>query len=372
MDTTPSLNVIISKSVSASISLPSEDSVSIYIEHDPVEKVLAILRQETHLLTGFLLFLSAGELPTIQELFEGYSTDSLIHSSVVVAPGGDGGFDPSSYSNVIGYRSSHISEDEFRFYLRRMVNELSRRDESERSAPKTSASVDDAIKDQEALIRIGKSLSLERDQDKLLRTILYLSKKITGADAGSLFLIEENEEGTKQLRFKYSHTFSMALHYEEFTLPYDTSSIAGYVAVTGKVLNIEDVYRLGEHSAVSFNKSFDLQHGYRTKSMLVVPMRGTTEQIIGVIQLINSKEGSSEISGNEAYEVQLNTAEDFETKVTAFKTRYEDLMEAVAGQAAIAIENNRMFNQIEYQFDSFVRASVMARVRGRDMINLVP
>jgi len=135
------------------------------------------------------------------------------------------------------------------------------------------------------------------------------------------------------------------------------------VATTGTILNIPDVYELGPDAPYSFNRSFDEEHGYRTRSMLSVPMRNHLDEIIGVIQLINSKETSDSdrvFSGNEAFEVRLETREDFERRVVAFDRRYESLLEAVASQAAIAIENNRMLLQIESQFDEFVKASVTA------------
>ncbi|TAL30141.1 MAG: GAF domain-containing protein [Spirochaetes bacterium] len=226
----------------------------------------------------------------------------------------------------------------------------------------------DMRQDQEDLITIGRSLSTEKDPDRLLRSILMLSKKITGADAGSIFVVEEGESQGKQLRFKYSHTFSKNLPYEEFVLAMNKNSIAGYVAVTGNTLNIPDVYKLSKSDPVTFNSSFDKVHNYRSKSMLVIPMRNHVDEIIGVIQLINSKEyaNSTKMTGNEAFEVLLSTPEDFDVKVVAFSPRYEKLMEAVASQAAIAIENNRMLKQIQTQFEEFVKASVMA-IESRDV-----
>ncbi len=226
----------------------------------------------------------------------------------------------------------------------------------------------DMRQDQEDLITIGRSLSTEKDPDKLLRSILMLSKKITGADAGSIFIVEEGESKEKHLRFKYSHTFSKNLPYEEFVLALNRNSIAGYVAVTGNILNIPDVYKLSKDDPVAFNSSFDRLHNYRSKSMLVIPMRNHVDEIIGVIQLINSKEygNSSRSTGNEAFEVVLSTPEDFEVKVVQFSPRYEKLMEAVASQAAIALENNRMLKQIQTQFEEFVKASVTA-IESRDV-----
>lgn len=225
----------------------------------------------------------------------------------------------------------------------------------------------DAQRDQEDLINIGKSLSGEKDMEKLLRLILYLSKKITGADAGSIYLVEEDENGRKRLRFKYSHTFSREIPLEEFVMDMNTKSISGYVAVTGEVLNIPDAYKLDALAPYSFNPYFDRQNSYISRSMLVVPMKNHLDQIIGVIQLINSKE---DLSGtkkyeNEAFEIKLENTDDFDRYVVTFDERYNSLLEAIAGQAAIAIENNRLINQIQMQFEEFVKASVTA-IESRD------
>jgi len=259
---------------------------------------------------------------------------------------------------------SPIDEKEFKYGTLSAMTSAKSRLLERISMRSTLSRLEDMRLDQDSLIRIGRSLQTEKDPDKLLRTILTLSKKITGADAGSIYLVEEKEDGDKQIRFKYSHTYSKDLPLEEFVIPFNTKSIAGYVAVTGIVLNIPDVYLLSEEDPVSFNASFDKSNNYRSKSMLVVPMRNHIDQIIGVIQLINSKEDPI-FSGNEAFGIKLETVEDFEHRVVAFDRRYEHLMEAVAGQAAIAIENNRMISQILTQFEEFVKASVTA-IESRD------
>jgi HD-GYP domain-containing protein (c-di-GMP phosphodiesterase class II) len=262
-------------------------------------------------------------------------------------------------------RKGPVSWEECLFLCRRVTANWKLEEEHRHIQHTKERALKDALNDQESLIHIGRSLSLEKDPDKLLRSILMLSKKITGADAGSIFIVEEG--GKKNyLRFKYSHTFSKKLNYEEFIMPVDTKSIAGYVGVTGKVLNIPDAYNLGGDLPVSFNTVFDEKHGYHTKSMLVLPMRNHLGTILGVIQLINCKEIPGEkYTGNEAFEVVLSDPEDYDTLVVPFNERYETLMEAIAGQAAIALENNRMLLQIERQFEEFVKASVSA-IESRD------
>lgn len=217
----------------------------------------------------------------------------------------------------------------------------------------------------ESLIEIGNALSIEKDRDTLLRTILALSRKMTGADAGSIFLVESDNDGSKILRFRYSHTCSKELPYEEFTIPFDTKSIAGYVAVTGRILNIPDVYTLTEDDPVSFNHYFDDTFKYRTKSMLVVPMRNHYDVIIGVLQLLNRKNSRCFDESMEPDQMILQRFTDYEYKVIPFDTESDHLVQAIASQAAIALENNRMIKQIELQFEQFAKASVTA-IESRD------
>ncbi len=259
------------------------------------------------------------------------------------------------------------SEKKLKFVINKSLSIIEKHYQNEQKKNWYYNRLVDAQRDQEDLINIGKSLSGEKDMEKLLRLILYLSKKITGADAGSIYLVEEDEYGKKRLRFKYSHTFSREIPLEEFVMDMNKKSISGYVAVTGEVLNIPNAYNIQELAPYSFNPFFDRQHDYISRSMLVVPMKNHLNEIIGVIQLINSKEDHSGLKKyeNEAFEIKLQTMDDFDRYVVTFDERYNSLLEAIAGQAAISIENNRLINQIQKQFEEFVKASVTA-IESRD------
>src|SRR5205823_5350362 len=92
------------------------------------------------------------------------------------------------------------------------------------------------------------------------------------------------------LRFRLSQNYSLEeLPFPEFTVPIDHTSLAGYTAATGEPLVIEDVYLLPNDVSYRQNRTFDEKFGYRTKSMLVIPMRTHRDEIIGVLQLINRK-----------------------------------------------------------------------------------
>ncbi len=269
--------------------------------------------------------------------------------------------------HICDFLPSKVSDAKMRFIIDKSFSILDKYFQNEQKKIWYYNRLVDAQRDQEDLINIGKSLSGEKDMEKLLRLILYLSKKITGADAGSIYLVEEDDTGAKRLRFKYSHTFSRVIPLEEFVMDMNKKSISGYVAVTGEVLNIPDAYKISELAPYKFNPYFDRQHNYISRSQLVVPMKNHLNEIIGVIQLLNSKEShsSSKKYENEAFEIQLDTLKDFDEYVVTFDERYNSLMEAIAGQAAVAIENNRLINQIQMQFEEFVKASVTA-IESRD------
>jgi len=202
------------------------------------------------------------------------------------------------------------------------------------------------------LTRIGVALGTERDLKALLDQILKQARRITSSDAGSLYLVETGEQGQKRLRFKHAETFSKPeASFVEFTIPVDRTSLAGYTAVTGEPLVIDDAYFLPPDVEYSINRSFDERYGYRTKSMLVIPMKDHKEEIIGVLQLINRKRHP---------EAVLATPADVEHQVVPYSRRTVELVTALAGQAAVAIENSRLYEEIERLFEGFVKAAVHA------------
>lgn len=208
------------------------------------------------------------------------------------------------------------------------------------------------------LSRVGAALGTERDLDTLLAMILTQARRLSSADAGSLYLVEKDAEGNATaLRFKLSQNATLPeLPFSEFTIPIDHASLSGYVAATGEPLSIADVYLLPEHVTYRQNRSFDDKFGYRTKSMLVLPMHTVRDEVIGVLQLINRKRDPT---------VMLTTAERVAEQVVPFDQRSADLVAALAAQAAVAIENSQLYEDIERLFEGFVTAAVTA-IEARD------
>jgi len=208
------------------------------------------------------------------------------------------------------------------------------------------------------LSRIGVALSTERNLLTLLEMILSQARRITNSDAGSLYLVERDEQDMpKSLRIKIAQNFSLPnLPLVEFSVPIDSTSLSGYAAATGEALMIADVYLLPEDVSYKQNRSFDEKFGYRTKSMLVIPMRSHRDEVVGVLQLVNRKR---------APDVVLSSPEITDREVASFDQTTVEIIGALASQAAVSIENSLLYEDIEKLFEGFVTAAVTA-IESRD------
>lgn len=207
---------------------------------------------------------------------------------------------------------------------------------------------------------IGVALSAERDIPTLMELILTSSRALTHADAGSLYLVERGKDhdatADDQLRFKWTQNDTLALPFEEFTIPLAESSIAGYAALSGQAVNVADAYDLPPDSPFRYGRSFDERSGYRTKSILSVPMRDHQGEVIGVVQLINKKRDPH---------CKLQPISVVEGQVIPFTLVDEELVTSLASQAAVALENAQLIENVKSLFNSFVSASVTA-IESRD------
>ena len=208
------------------------------------------------------------------------------------------------------------------------------------------------------LSEIARSLTTERDIERLLGLILEKSRIVTGADAGSLYVVEGPDEGkqARRLHFKLTQNDSVKFDWSEFTMPVDRNSMAGWVALERQTIRIEDVYTLSSGATFGFDRSFDERTGYRTKSMICTPLTNNRGDVLGVLQLINKKRSPG---------VQLLSHRDVDQHVVPFDQRSEQVLTAVAAQAGIALENALLYEEIRGLFDGFVRASVDA-IESRD------
>ncbi len=200
----------------------------------------------------------------------------------------------------------------------------------------------------EELNRIGIALSAERDIDKLQEFILTTMRQLTNADGASLWLKTDDDDVPK-LFLASSQNFSIDNTYQAFKVPVDEKSVVGYTVTMGTSQIYDDAYNPPPGKPQG-GRGFDAQYGYRTKSMLTVPMRNYNNEVVGAVQLINAKR---------RFDVKL-TVDTVEQEVVSFRPEDLEMIESIASQAAVAIDNKTLLDSIQALFDGFVQASVTA------------
>ncbi len=182
------------------------------------------------------------------------------------------------------------------------------------------------------LLDVGVAISSEIDLFSLLTRIIDEAKGLLHADKGTLYLVDPDKEEL------YFHVVDVDL-LKEIRIQIDHSSIAGYVASTSEALNIPDVYKIDKTKPFKFNRKIDQKTGYRTKSMLTVPMVNRNGDITGAVQLINKV---------------------IDEEVVAFNARDQRILMSLASQAAVAIDNAQLYKEVTDLFDALVRFSASA------------
>jgi len=211
-------------------------------------------------------------------------------SSATIAVGAPGQLMPSSLDGetLAGWLDTPISVSALRGALRGALRAITLRfdlADKERQLARHA-------RDMQELQQVGIALTSEHDMARLQTLILRTSRELTGADAGTLYLVEQDDQRHKMLAFHVAQNDSNALMdatRQDTVMPLTTRSVAGFVASTGQVLRLDDVYQLPAGVEYSFSPRFDEQFGYRSRSMLVAPMRNRYGEAVGVIQLINRK-----------------------------------------------------------------------------------
>ncbi|MBW2438420.1 MAG: HD domain-containing protein [Desulfobacterales bacterium] len=181
----------------------------------------------------------------------------------------------------------------------------------------------------EALANLSIELSRVQDLDIVMEHILTEARRFVNADAGSIYIREKD-----MLHFTYTQNTTLQqrlsegekLIYSTFHIPINKESIAGYVAATGKPLNLTDVYSIDPSRPYHFSKEFDKKTHYKTQSVLTIPLKNHHDDVIGILQIIN--------------------AEDASKKVIAFTPDDERMMLHFASIAAIALQRAQMTRAI--------------------------
>lgn len=201
------------------------------------------------------------------------------------------------------------------------------------------------------LTKIGVALSSTCDINKLLEMIVDKARQFTNADGGTLYLVNEEQDvldfsifqnesqGTRQ-----GGATGVKITLTPVPLKVDGKpnhkNVSAFVANVGEPVNIPDVYEVDGFD-FSGMRAYDEHNNYRSKSMLVIPMRNYKGDIIGVLQLINAQDP--------------NTGE-----VIPFASEYQMLTEALASQAAVSLDNATLINELQELFESFIRTIAAA------------
>ena len=207
-------------------------------------------------------------------------------------------------------------------------------------------SADNLLHRLKELNEIGIALSKQRDINSLLETIMVAAKRITNADAGTLYLHDPEQQTlrfeilrTDSLNIAMGGTSSVPIKFYPINL-YDKegnpihSMVVTHSALSGETVNIPDAYA-AEGYDFSGTKNFDAKNGYRSTSFLTVPMLNHEEEVIGVLQLINAQDRES-------------------GAIVPFSKDDQQLLESLASQAAIALTNRRLIKQMEELFESLI------------------
>lgn len=198
------------------------------------------------------------------------------------------------------------------------------------------------IQDFKDILHVGIQLTVEKDDNKLLNTIVEKGMQITNCDASTLYLYEDDV-----LKFRIMRTLSQnvcrGLDGEPITdippVPFKEENVCAYTAIHRKVVNIADVYD-SEEFDFSGPKRYDAMTGFRTQSMLVIPVENNTGELIGVLQMMN--------------------AQDEDGNVIPFDPQYEIIIRSLGSLAAIELANIRYVHEIKQQLHSFVEAMATA------------
>lgn len=185
------------------------------------------------------------------------------------------------------------------------------------------------------MLDIGVALTKEKNYDKLLSLIISVSMDITSSDAGTLYMYENNA-----LNFKIMKNNTLRINLGENgdvsglpPVPLEEGNVCAYSAINRKIINIPDVYNYNKFD-FSGPRNYDPITGYRTKSMLVIPLENHENELIGVLQLINSLDSN----GN----------------IIPFNKEYEYILMAIASQAAISISNMKYNQEVKALLHSIV------------------
>src|SRR5215467_6906554 len=210
-------------------------------------------------------------------------------------------------------------------------------EELSRAHERTKADLARATRELRELIGIGVRLAAERDTDALLDLILTTAREMTWSDAGALYLVDTDASGTRCLRSMLVQNDSLPVAVKEHAIPIGHQNVPGYAALSGEVINLPDAYAAPAGAPFTVDHALDRETSYRTKSMLVVPMKTPKGEVLGVLQLMNRRPERA---------WRFESLDDIAREAVPFSARSQDLVMALAAQGAVALENSRLYAEL--------------------------
>ncbi|RLD15974.1 MAG: hypothetical protein DRI36_06360 [Caldiserica bacterium] len=180
----------------------------------------------------------------------------------------------------------------------------------------------DRVKKLEILLEFGKKIQAERNIEKLIKLLTEEATELLEAERATVFVLDKEKK-------KLWSLVGLGLDKQKIEIPMN-EGIAGYVATTGESLNVPNAYK-----DERFNKEIDKKTGFRTKTILAVPIRNLKGEIMGVFQVLNKKD-------------------------TTFNEEDEEILNMLASQAGVAIENSKLYSQLKEAFSSFIESLAQA------------
>ncbi|TYQ16740.1 UNVERIFIED_CONTAM: two-component system sensor histidine kinase DegS [Acetivibrio alkalicellulosi] len=264
----------------------------------------------------------------------------------------------ADYANLFEFVD--INSYNIDFFFKKLNSEISNRNKI--------SSLNHQLKE---FYEIGKSLSSEKDAIKLLDMIVTSSINLTSSDAGTIYLvidkhsfgwtsIKNNDFDDKILKFIIAKNTSIDINLETYTSPITKESLFGYSVITGKPLRIDDAYNIDAKYPYKHNNSFDIHTGYITRSILTIPMKGHENNVLGVIQLINKKK----IQDKKIDSTNKNSLDN----IIPFDLDDEIIMNSLAGQAAVVLENNLLFSNMKNLLEGYKKQNIELEVLSKKIL----
>jgi GAF domain-containing protein len=206
--------------------------------------------------------------------------------------------------------------------------------------------VEHLLKRVEELSNIGRALSSERDKNRLLEQILLGAKRLTNANAGTLYLLTEDKKLrfetliNDELKITMGGTTGVPITFDPVPL-YDAegkpnfNNVVTFSVLKDQTVNIEDAYDAAKFD-FSGTRKFDAKTGYRSKSFLTVPLKNHEDEIVGVLQLLNRQDDDTH-------------------EIIYFDEQDQHLAESLASQAAVTLTNKTLIEEQKQLFEAFIQ-----------------